>query len=309
MPTGTCGINCDVCKLRLLGTCSSCGSGKSPEAKRKLEAQKRIFGGNCTILACASLNRIAYCMRDCDSFPCENFTGEDYPFSRGFLTMQSRRLREIPPALDPHDHLVKVPPEYWDRLRDKDLTTLCNFTLGNPHGPDGLILHSLNEDILVDIKNRCIRRLRENVWEKTNDPLLELITSLYLGNVKSFHPLGKELVSKSDLKESHFFVGSHDLNLEPLLERYGDDMDGFKRAAEFLGGESMEMADSAYKLLPFPRIPLYYLFWKGDDEKFGPRISVLFDRSIEAYFSASGIWGVVNLVSRALLRGPGRHIL
>ena len=309
MPTGACGINCDVCKLRLLGACSSCGSGKSLEARRKLEAQKRIFGSNCTILACASLNQIAYCMRDCDSFPCENYTQVDYPFSQGFLTMQARRLQEIPPAFDPHGHRVEVPPEYWDRLQNKDLNTLCNFTLGNPHGSDGLVLHFLNEDILVDMKNKCILRSREKVWEKTDDPLLELIILLYLGSVKSFHPLGREMISKNDLKESHFFVGSHDFNLGPLLERYGDDIDGFKRAAEFLEGKSLEMADLAYKLSPFPRVPLYYLFWKGDDTEFETRISVLFDRSIEEYFTSSGIWGLVNRVTLALLSGPGRHIL
>lgn len=306
MPTGACGINCDVCKLRLLGICSSCGSGKSLEAQRKLDAQKRIFGGNCTILACACLSQTAYCMRDCGLFPCENFTLGPYPFSQGFLTMQARRLKEIPPAFDPHGHQVKVPPEYWDRLRDRDLNTLCNLTLGNPYGSDGMILHFLNEDILVDLENKCIRRLHGKVWEKTVDPLLELITLLYLGNVKSFHPLGKDMVSKNDLKEAHFFKGFHDLDLGPLLERYGNDMEGFKRAAEFLEGKPLDMADSAFRLLPFPRVPLYYLFWKGDDaDGFKPRISVLFDRSIEGYFAAAAIWGLVNRVSVTLLRGPG----
>jgi hypothetical protein len=65
----------------------------------------------------------------------------------------------------------------------------------------------------------------------------------------------------------------------------------------------MDMADAAYRLLPFPRIPVYYLFWNGDDE-FDPRISVLFDRSIEELFSADAIWGLVSRVSTALLRGP-----
>jgi hypothetical protein len=63
------------------------------------------------------------------------------------------------------------------------------------------------------------------------------------------------------------------------------------------------MADTAYQLLPFPRVPLYYLFWQGDVE-FAPRISVLFDRSIEAVFSADAIWGLVNRVSTALIQGP-----
>ena len=45
MPTGACGINCDVCQLNLLGTCSSCGSGQSLEAEKKLDAQQRLIGG------------------------------------------------------------------------------------------------------------------------------------------------------------------------------------------------------------------------------------------------------------------------
>ena len=304
MPTGACGINCDVCKLRLLGSCSSCGSGKSPEARRKLEAQKRAFGDQCTILACACMNQSAYCMRDCNAFPCENFTVGPYPFSQGFLKMQSRRLNEIPPAFDPHGHRVEVPLEFWERLQQKDPIALSNLILGNPDHGGGLIIHFLNEDILVDIKRKCLRRQHEGKWKKTEDPLLELITLLYLLNVKSMHPLGKEMVSKKDLKEAHFFVGSHDFNLNLLLERYENDMEGFSRAAEFLEGKQMEMADAAYKLLPFPRVPLYYLFWKGDDTEFETRISVLFDRSIEEYFAAAAIWGLVNRVSLALLKGP-----
>lgn len=303
MLTGACGINCDVCKLRLLGTCSACGSGKSSEAKQKLEAQQRIFGSTCTILACACLNHIEYCLRDCNSFPCENYTLGPYPFSQGFLNMQERRLRKTPPAFDPHGHPVKVPPEYWDKLKEREINILCNLTLCEPHNSDGLTFHYLREDILVDIENSCIKRLHNNVWKKTDDPLLELITLLYLNNVNSFHPLGKDLVSKADLKEAHYFKGRHDINMGPLLERYGNDMDGFKRAAEYLGGKPLEMADAAYRLLPFPRVPLYYLFWEKDEE-FETRMFVLFDRSIQEYLAASAIWGLVNLVSTALLRGP-----
>ncbi len=301
MPTGACGINCDVCKLRLLGTCSTCGSGRSQAAEKKLAAQQRIFGQTCTILACACLNHIEYCMRDCNAFPCGNFALGPYPFSRGFLRMQERRLQETPPAFDPHGHPVKVPPAYWDKLKERDMNTLCNLTLSNPCSPEELVFHSFQEDVRIDLKNRCLKRLCNNAWEKINDPLLELITLLYMTRVDSFHPLGRDLVSKKDLKEAHYFKDQHDLNLVPLLERYGNDMSGFRQTAEYLEGRSMEMADSAYMLLPFPRVPLYYLFWKGDEE-FGPRISILFDRSIQEYFSASGIWGLVNFVSTALLK-------
>ena len=98
MPTGACGINCDVCKLRSENICSSCGPGKSIEAEEKLEVQMRILGGTCPILACAKLNGIDYCLGDCDSFPCDHFTAGPYPFSQGFLMMQQRRRQQKPPA-------------------------------------------------------------------------------------------------------------------------------------------------------------------------------------------------------------------
>lgn len=305
MPTGVCGINCDVCKLRLLGVCSSCGSGKSREAQSKLEAQKRIFGSTCSILACACMNHLDYCLRDCNSFPCDNFASGPYPFAQGFLNMQKRRREEMPRALKPDSIPVQVPPEYWDRLKQRDITALCNFTLAEPQGSEKLIFRFLQEDILVDRENRCISRLKNNCWEKTADPFLELITLVYFINVSSLYPVGKEIVGVSDLKESHFFKAPpHELKLGPLSERYGTDPEGFRAAAEYLKGKAVNMADMAYMFLPFPRVPLYYLFWKGDGE-FPPRFSLLFDRSIEECFAADGIWGLVNRVSLELLRGPG----
>jgi len=302
MPTGACGINCDVCKLRLLGICSSCGSGKSNEALKKLEAQKRIFGSACTILECARTNQIAYCLRDCNLFPCENFRLGPYPFAQSFLDMQERRRQEHPPALDHNKRPINVPHELWEKLKARDFNQLMNLTLAQTESRDVLRFHSLNEDVLIDTESKCLKRHTGVKWIKTDDPMLELVTLLYFTGVKSFHPLGKDLVSTKDLKEAHYFKGHHQLNLAPLVERYSDDMTGFNEAAEYLEGTSLEMGDSAYMLLPFPRVPLYCLYWKGDEE-FEPKISVLFDRSIEDHFLASGIWALVNMVSIALLRG------
>ncbi len=70
MATGACGINCDICRLNVLGICSTCGSGGSQEAQRKIAAQERILGAPCPILTCAREKHIEYCLRDCDRFPC-----------------------------------------------------------------------------------------------------------------------------------------------------------------------------------------------------------------------------------------------
>jgi hypothetical protein len=110
------------------------------------------------------------------------------------------------------------------------------------------------------------------------------------------------MISANDLKDAHFFQGPHVLKVAPLVECYGKDPAGFKKASENLGGELLDMADAAYKFTPLPKIPLYYLLWEGDEE-FQPRLSVLFDRSIERHLPADAIWGLVNIVSNKLLIG------
>ncbi len=213
--------------------------------------------------------------------------------------MQERRRKQSAPGRSPGGDRINVPPEYWRNLKKMDPATLCDLSLATPQYPMGLRIRCLNDDVLVDIENRCLWRLINGRQKKLDHPLLELVILVYLLNVTS-ELLSREMISVRDLKDAHFFQGPHALKVSPLLERYGKDLSGFKRAAETLGGEPMNMADAAYRLSPLPKIPLYYLLWEGDEE-FQPSLSILFDRSIEHHLSADAIWGLVNLVSKKLL--------
>jgi hypothetical protein len=262
-----------------------------------------LLGGTCSILACVSRNRIHYCMRDCSQFPCDNFSTGRYPFSQGFLNMQKRRLQERPPAYAPDGSRVDVAPAHWDDLQQKDVTAMCNLTLFTPVSPGRLVFRFLNEDVMLDIETRCLKRKTGDEWVVSDDPLLELVTVLYLIHVDDIYPLGKDLVGVKDLKEGHFFQGPHALKTDPLEKRYSHNLKGFRQAAEYLGGESKDMADAAYQLSPYPRINLYFLLWQGDEE-FPPQATVLLDRPIERVLAADAIWALINRVATALLEGP-----
>ena len=301
MPTGACGINCDVCRLHVLGVCSSCGPGRSPEAREKMAAQVRILGGPCPILECASIRGKDFCLKDCESFPCERF--KVYPFSEGFLTMQERRRNQAASRLDPTRETILVPPHYWEDLEKRDMVAMCENALASVFSSEDLVLSTLGREILVDRKNRSLRHKNQGEWEQVTHPLLELLVLVYLLHAGP-QLLSRELVSAKELKTAHFFQGPHELNVGKVLERFGRDQEGFRRAAEALGGEAQSLAaDAAYRIPALPKVPLYYLLWEGDDE-FEPRISVLFDRSIESHLSADAIWGLVALVSEALLKAP-----
>lgn len=188
----------------------------------------------------------------------------------------------------------------WKSIRQRDRMNLINRTLFEPLSDDRLQFPFLNEIRCIDLKKGCVLREKDGQWLETDDPLLSLAAGIYLQNIDAIYPLGQDIVGVKDLKEGHFFVGPHELRVHSICQTYGRDLTGFKRAAEFLKGTPLDMADAAYRFLPFPRVPLYYLLWLGDDE-FGPRVDVLFDRSIEKTFPADAIWGLVSRVSAAFM--------
>jgi hypothetical protein len=214
--------------------------------------------------------------------------------------MQKRRLKIPVPPYAPDGYQIEVAQSHWEKLAARDINQLCNLAFFEPLGEGCLKFRFLNRDVALDLSRRCLMKWRQDHWEKDSDPLLELATVIYASNVNAIYPLGQDIVGIKDLKESHFFAGPHELRLTPLLQRFANDLAGFRKAAEALGGNPMEMADVAYRLMPYPRLPLYYLLWQGDEE-FKPRIQVLFDRSIEQILPADAIWGLVNRVTLAFL--------
>lgn len=187
----------------------------------------------------------------------------------------------------------------WEDLEKRPLDQLANLTLGLPLPGGRLQFRFLDGDICVDLRNRHLTRVRGQEILPLDDPLLELVTLAYLNRVRTILPLDRDIVGLKDLKESHFFTGPHALRTDGVLKRYGSDPDAFQRAVVALEGRRVAMADTAGRLLPFPRIPLYFLLWFADEE-FPARLRVLFDRSIEQFLPADAIWALVNRVARAL---------
>ena len=303
MPTSACGIDCDVCKLKVMGSCSSCGSGLSPEADQKIQVQEHLLGQACPVLSCAKMNQIAYWTRDCHAFPCENFARGPYPFSQGFLEMQKRRRNNHNISDSSSIRGVSTPPEFWVDLQAKNLSELCDTALARQEEPGTLTLDFLNTEIRIHIDQRQCYLKEYGIWKVIDHPLLELLVVVYLLQVKPGW-LVNEMITVQDLKDAQFFQGPHELKTYRLMDQFGHDFDGFCKSAEKLGGIRMPMADISYKLRPFPKIPLFFLLWKGDEE-FKPRFSILFDRSIDQHLSADGIWGLVNLVCELLSQATG----
>jgi len=220
--------------------------------------------------------------------------------------MHERRKKENPPVKVPGGAVVSVPSMFWEALAEKPIDLICENSLARKVSDAKLAVRFLSQEIIIDMKERSLWMETESKKEKIDDILLELMVVVYLNNATHFS-ICNEMISVSDLSDAHFFQGPHELRTDAVLKRYGNDIDGFIESAVHLGGQPIDAGDSGFMLLPFPKIPLYYVLWQGDEE-FKPHLSVLFDRSIERHLAADGIWGTVGLVSNALVKGVGYRI-
>lgn len=196
---------------------------------------------------------------------------------------------------------MKVPESHWDDLEALDAKDVCKRSLAVVYPDYGYTVRFLNQDIIVDTRNRCLKKTAGIEGETIDDPLLTLILLVYLQNSIETEPESIMVASK-ELKERHFFTGIHALDVETVIEKFGYDSKGFSVSAESLGGIRESHADMSYRFIALPRIPLYYLFWEGDED-FAPNLTVCFDRTIDRHLAADAIWALVKRVSRALVKG------
>ncbi|MBW1960501.1 MAG: DUF3786 domain-containing protein [Deltaproteobacteria bacterium] len=194
--------------------------------------------------------------------------------------------------------MVSVPQTHWQELKEKDLTVVCKNAGATLKNHQRLLLPFLNETLCVDVQKQLLYRLSGKPKPVGASPLLELIALIYLLSVKEALPEDK-MIGVRELKDAHFFQGPHSLDFSTLLDRYGRDPEAFALAAQRLGGVGVQLADVAYRLQVFPKIPIYYLLWVGDEE-FQSDITVLFDQTIERHLPADAIWGLVQVVNEWL---------
>ncbi len=62
-------------------------------AKEEVDTRCGSKGVLCLVLDCAVRRGIAFCMRDCESFPCEKHYEWCFPYEREYLEMHKKRMK------------------------------------------------------------------------------------------------------------------------------------------------------------------------------------------------------------------------
>ena len=196
-----------------------------------------------------------------------------------------------------------IDADYWVELARLNPETVCIRTMADYQVKQrGYTLPILNQDYLVLPYQREIKRLIEGGTLIGEDLTREftLMVLLYLLKAKNI-PLVRKWISEKDLPGGEtFFRGPHALSVDLIEKKYGDNPEGFIEAGKVLGGTQVRFGDKSIALDVFPRIPIIYIVWMGDEE-FPTKAGVLFDASIGSHFTLDIIWIMVNEVSRRLV--------
>lgn len=151
----------------------------------------------------------------------------------------------------------------------------------------------LNEIYSVNLNEKKIKSVYDSVEVLDFD--LCLLILFYLVNAKQIEISGEYVTKCGDI----FFTGSHELPTAKLAEIFGTKPDMFLERGFKLGGKKLNLGDISFELFPFPRIPIVYVLWLGDEE-LDTNVSILFDETIEIHCTLDIIYGLVKVVTKKL---------
>lgn len=96
-------------------------------------------------------------------------------------------------------------------------------------------------------------------------------------------PLTGEWITFKELPGGQIYVEPYQgRNIKPLLKYFGQNPGQFQEIALTLGGKVETFGDISVVLHPFPRVPVGFVFWKGDDE-FPASATIIYDSSASHY--------------------------
>jgi len=194
----------------------------------------------------------------------------------------------------------------WESLLKMDPEeTAVNSAAAFDHDSSSYSLTCFGQNINISLKERNISGgtvlgayLIKELAEYSRLSILS-----YLINAKDARCSG-ELVKPADLPCGNIFLkGTHALPLKKISERFDNRYGSFLETGKALGGAQVEYGDAALQLFPFPRVPIVFILWSGDEE-FPPEASLLFDSHCASFLPIDIIWATAMMSILLLLKEP-----
>ena len=130
---------------------------------------------------------------------------------------------------------------------------------------------------------------------------LQILLLDYLRNADGTRPT-ERWIGFQELQNGSFYRRAFQgYSGDQLVRDLDGDVGAFRRAAEKMGGEPLELGDAAYAFRALPQLPLAVVWWAGDEE-FPAEASVLFDETVGHYLPTDGLAILGRMLCRKLAK-------
>lgn len=155
-------------------------------------------------------------------------------------------------------------------------------------------LKFLNENYTIKIDTQTVET--EN-GEQFNNLFVIGIMLHYMTHAQD-KPLTNNFISFRELwGGQEYYYAFNNRVLKQLTEYFHDNPESLLKTGEKLGGEKIKKGEYGIKIPALPRVPIYILFWAGDDE-ISPSANVLFDTTANDQMETEAlVWLTVAMVS------------
>jgi len=132
---------------------------------------------------------------------------------------------------------------------------------------------------------------------------IRALLAYHLATSDGAEPAGR-WISFADLPDGRFYCSTwRGYTGRVLADTYDDDIDGVRTAGERIGGVPISIpGDVAVCLSVFPKVPVAFVYWAGDEE-FEARADFLFDANAGSHCSTDCYAVLCAVLTRELTRG------
>ncbi len=171
---------------------------------------------------------------------------------------------------------------------------------GCEHTPEGVIVPFFGSPHLVTHPAGEVLCQRETATAPAH-PSIAIVLIHHLLHCDGTRPAG-QWVAFRELPDGLFYAQAFAGHAEgALAERFGGDIEAFRRANEAQGGAPLEIAEAAYIYQALPRLPVAVLLWAGDDE-FPGQARILFDANAGRQLPTEDLSGIGDWLAHRLVR-------
>ena len=129
---------------------------------------------------------------------------------------------------------------------------------------------------------------------------LTVLVLHYLIN-SSATTLRNKLISYRELPDGNVFYNAfRSIAIEPIAQEFGMDLEKFEKKASALSGRKVKLGEIAFEFKVFPRVPVTYILWGGDEE-IAASANILFDESASEHLHTEDLAEVGEVVTHLLI--------